>query len=88
MAPVRRAALRAAPDSQALREQLALARGWLRAEIERVFADELAGGADATRAALEVALSFEAWDQVATAQGLRPAARRAAIARLVHALLD
>lgn len=88
VAPVRRAALRAAPDSQALRDQLALARGWHRSDMDRVFADELAGASDATRAALEVVLSFEAWDQVATAQALRPAARRAAIARLVHTLLD
>ena len=88
VAPVRRAALRAAPDSQALPRPARSGRGWHRSDMDRVFADELARASDATRAALEVVLSFEAWDQVATAQGLRPAARRAAIARLVHALLD
>ena len=47
VAPVRRAALRAAPDSNALRAQLDRARGWLQAEIQRVFADELAASNDA-----------------------------------------
>jgi AcrR family transcriptional regulator len=86
--PVRRAALRSAPDSSALRDQLALARGWHRSDMERVFARELADAPESTRAALELALSFEAWDQVAGAQSLKPAARRAAIGTLVHALLD
>ena len=88
VAPVRRAALRAAPDSRALTAQLALARGWHRADMERVFATELAGAGADQRDALEAALSFETWDQVATAQALKPPARRAAIARLLHALLD
>ncbi len=88
VAPVRRAAMRSASDSVALRDQLALARVWVRAEIDRAFAKELKAAPDGTLPALEVALSFEAWDQCATAQQLRPAARRAAIARLVHALLD
>jgi AcrR family transcriptional regulator len=87
VAPVRRAALRSAPDSEALRAQLSLARGWHRADADRVFATELDGAPADTRAALEAALSFETWDQVATAQELKPAARRATIARLVHALL-
>lgn len=70
IAPVRRAALRAAPESVALREQLARARGWLRAEVDRLFAEELAAlGREAT-AAVELALSFEAWDQLRTQQGL------------------
>ncbi len=87
VAPVRRAALRAAPDSAALRDQLALARAWVRAEIDRVFALELKRR-DGVLPALEVALSFEAWDQCASAQHLKGPARRAAISRLVHALLD
>jgi hypothetical protein len=55
--------------------------------MERVFAAELDGASTDTRDALEAALSFETWDQVATAQSLKPAARRATIARMVHALL-
>jgi AcrR family transcriptional regulator len=37
VAPIRRAALRAAPESTTLQLQLRRARGWLRSEIERVF---------------------------------------------------
>ena len=62
---------------------------WLRAEIERVFGAELVriddGGG--TLAAVELALSFEAWDQCATGQELAGPARRAVIARLLDALL-
>ena len=77
IAPIRRAALRLAPESPALQEQLARARGWVRGEVERVFADELAAAAAATPwPAVELALSFEAWDQLRTAQGLSPARRR------------
>jgi AcrR family transcriptional regulator len=88
VAPVRRAALRAAPDSKALTAQLALARTWHRADMDRLFSAELDGASAATRAALEAALSFETWDQIATAQGQKPPARRATVARLVRALLD
>ncbi len=70
VAPVRRAALRAAPESPALQEQLRRVRGWLRAEIDRVFADELAAVSASAAAALELLMSFEAWDQLRTAQEL------------------
>lgn len=71
VAPVRRAALRAAPESAPLRDQLARVRGWLRSEIERVFAAELADGEhESTASLLEVLMSFEAWDQLRMAQGL------------------
>jgi AcrR family transcriptional regulator len=90
VAPVRRAAIRAAPESAALRNQLALGRTWLRAEIERVFAQELAAHADdgATLAGVELALTFEAWDQLASGQELNGPARRAAMVRLLTALLS
>jgi hypothetical protein len=84
---VRRAALRAAPESAALQDQLARARGWVRAEVERVFADELAAaGRDAVNA-VEMALSFEAWDQLRSAQGQSPARTAAAVTRLLQAVL-
>lgn len=67
--PIRRAALRAAPESAPLRDQLGRVRGWQRAEIDRVFAAEL-GDDDRPAAAVEVLLSFEAWDQLRSAQGL------------------
>ena len=84
--PVRRAALRAAPDSAALQLQLDRARAWTRGELERVFAPELRGDTGLVDA-VEVALSFEAWDHCATALRLGPEARRATLARLLLALL-
>ena len=87
IAPVRRAALRAAPESPAVQETLARARGWVRAEVERVFADEVGTGRDTVNA-VELALSFEAWDQLRAAQGLSAARTSAAVTRLLHALLD
>jgi hypothetical protein len=87
IAPVRRAALRAAPESPALQEQLARARGWQRAEVERVFATELAT-APASVAAVELAFSFEAWDQLRSGQGLPVARAAAAVRSTVTALLQ
>jgi TetR/AcrR family transcriptional regulator, regulator of autoinduction and epiphytic fitness len=88
IAPVRRAALRTAPESPAVQDMLSRARGWVRAEVERVFADELAGRGRDTVAAVEMGLSFEAWDQLRTAQGLSPARTAAAVTRLLGALLE
>ena len=87
IAPVRRAALRAAPESEALREQLDRGRAWLRAEIERVFAVELAWTSRDTATAVEVALSFEAWDQLRSAQGLSAARAEVVVTHLVRSLL-
>ncbi len=94
VAPVRRAALRAAPESAPLRAQLALSRAWVRKEIQRVFGDELsrcdaaAGGAEGlTLAALDLALSFESWDQLSRAQSLDRAGVRAVLVRTITALL-
>jgi AcrR family transcriptional regulator len=89
VAPVRRAAIRAAPESSALRDQLSMARTWLRGEIERVFARELDGLDDggATLSGVELVLSFEAWDQLAAGQELSGPARRATMTRLLTALL-
>jgi len=70
--PIRRAALRLAPESEVFAQRLERARQWLRGELDRVFAAELTSpGADGTRsAALEALLSFEAWDQLRGGQGL------------------
>jgi AcrR family transcriptional regulator len=89
VAPVRRAAIRAAPESPALRDQLSMARTWLRGEIERVFAAELGALDDggATLSGVELVLSFEAWDQLAAGQELAGPARRATMTRLLQALL-
>jgi AcrR family transcriptional regulator len=89
VAPIRRAALRAAPESTALQLQLSRARGWLRAEINRVFADELARADDPDRAAaVEAILSFEAWDQLRTAQSRNPTRAAAAVTLAVISLLS
>lgn len=70
VAPIRRAALRTAPESVPLQAQLRRVRGWLRAEIGRVFATEVGHDAPYVLPALEVLMSFEAWDQLRTAQEL------------------
>lgn len=71
VAPIRRAAVRTAPTSAPLREHLARVRRWLRTEIDRALEPELtAGSGPATAALAEVLLSFEAWDQLRSAQGL------------------
>ena len=87
IAPVRRAALRAAPESAAVQETLARARGWVRGEVERVFADELGQGSRDAVAAVELALSFEAWDHLRSAQGLSPARTAATVTLLLRSLL-
>jgi AcrR family transcriptional regulator len=85
IAPVRRAAVRAAPESAPLREHLDWSRRWFRGEIERVFARERP---DATTvAAVELALSWEAWDQLRSAQAQSVARARRAVIRTVAALL-
>lgn len=87
VAPVRRAAIRSAPESDALQEQLARARGWVRSEVERVFAEELRTAGKEAASALEVTLSFEAWDQLRTAQGLSASRTAATVTHVLHALL-
>jgi AcrR family transcriptional regulator len=74
--PIRRAALRLAPESVVFQERLLQARSWLRDGLAGVFAEELtAPGAPPTRAAaLEALVSFEAWDQLRTSQRLSAAA--------------
>jgi AcrR family transcriptional regulator len=86
IAPVRRAAVRAAPESAPLRDHLEWSRRWFRAEIERAFAPEKPD--KTTLAALEAALSWEAWDQLRSAQSLSAARARAAVIRTVTAVLD
>ncbi|MFP5255905.1 MAG: TetR/AcrR family transcriptional regulator [Acidimicrobiia bacterium] len=69
--PIRRAALRLAPESDVFAERLHQARRWLRTELDRIFQPELeARGRPNLRAALEALCSFEAWDQLRWGQGL------------------
>lgn len=69
--PIRRAALRLAPESDVFAERLRQARRWLRGELDRIFGPELER-IDLTtrRAALEALCSFEAWDQLRRGQEL------------------
>jgi hypothetical protein len=53
-----------------------------------VFAEELAAGPRDRVAAVEVLLSFEAWDQLRTSQGLSPSRTTATVSRSVVALLS
>lgn len=88
VAPIRRAALRTAPESPTLQLQLSRARGWLRTEIDRVFADELARADDPdVAAAVEAVLSFETWDQLRSAQVRSPGRAAASVTKAVLALL-
>lgn len=87
IAPIRRAALRAAPESPALQEQLDRARSWVRTEVERVFAHELKEAGREVAAAVELALSFEAWDQLRSAQGVSATRAASSVSRIVTALL-
>jgi AcrR family transcriptional regulator len=89
IAPVRRVGLRLALESPALQSQLGRARGWLVSEAERVFGGELDGrpGHERDLAAIELLLSFEAWDQLASAQDLADEERRAVLERALRAVL-
>jgi AcrR family transcriptional regulator len=89
VAPVRRAALRTAPESEVLRAELDRARVWLRREIERVFEVELSAVDDdgITYAALESVLSFETWDQLRNGQGVSAARARTITTRMLLALV-
>jgi AcrR family transcriptional regulator len=89
VAPVRRAALRAATDSEILQSELDRARLWLRREIDRVFETELADRDDdgITYAAIEATLSFEAWDQLRTGQRANAARAKAVTVHTLLALL-
>lgn len=88
VAPVRRAAKRAASASPGLAASLELAHKWLRAEVDRAFGPELTQlDAPATTAAVELLLSFEAWDHLASVQELGVTARRSAVIGAVTTLL-
>jgi AcrR family transcriptional regulator len=89
VAPIRRAALRHASESTALQLQLSRARGWLRSEIDRVFAVELERLQDPdVAAAVEASPRCETWDQRPTPPGPRSARAAASVAVTLRALLS
>jgi hypothetical protein len=59
----------------------------VRTEVERVFAAELAGAGRDAPAAVEMALSFESWDQLRASQGLSPTRASATVTRIITAVL-
>lgn len=84
--PVRRAAVRLAPESEVFAARLRDARSWARGELDRVFAPELAGRPERA-AALEALLSFEAWDQLRQGQRLSVEEGRAVLVGGARSLL-
>jgi TetR/AcrR family transcriptional regulator, regulator of autoinduction and epiphytic fitness len=91
IAPVRRASLRVAPSSPVLTARLADTAARLRREITRVLAPELAATDGRRRAdvlaALDLMLSWEAWDELRRVQGASVATARRVTALLVERLL-
>ena len=89
--PMRYCALRVADRSEAVAEQLAAARAWLRDELGTVFARELDGRRPAEARdvldALDVATSWEAWNVLRRYQGCSVTRARRIIERLALAAL-
>jgi len=87
VAPIRRAALLAAPASPVLRAGLRRSSDELRDQVAKVFAPELTTRGREVLDALDVACSFDAWDHLSRTRGLRAAAVRRAMTRLVRGAL-
>jgi AcrR family transcriptional regulator len=89
--PVRRAALLVEPFSAEIAGRLGRVRAYGRSEIGRVFAAEIGRRrADDRRpllAALAAASSWSVWEELRRHQRLSPARARAALSRLLRALL-
>jgi TetR/AcrR family transcriptional regulator of autoinduction and epiphytic fitness len=92
IAPVRRAALLMAPFSESVQRWLAGFRAVKRADLERVFAAEIAACDDARRDALVAALgavaSWSAWSALRDEQELDVEHASAALAHALRALLS
>jgi AcrR family transcriptional regulator len=89
VAPVRRLAVRRAPESPLIRAELARLDRYFRSQVAAVFATELAGTGPAGPVldALDVVTSWEAWDRLRRAQDLTTEAARAVVVSTVAALL-
>ena len=88
--PVRRLAVRLAPTSPSIAAELARASRAFRDQAADVFAAELAAptGGTGLLEALDVTTSWEVWDRLRITQGLAVDDARAAMARLLGALLE
>jgi len=89
--PIRRAAAVHAPFSEELRRRLQIGHDLLRADIERVFADELARqeGDDRVRLldALDTLLSWPSWENLRTVNARSEDRARAVLEFMVRAVL-
>jgi AcrR family transcriptional regulator len=89
--PIRRAAAVHAPFSHEVRSRLQAGHDFLRGEIERLFAPELAGRGEPDRTtmldALDTVLSWASWDNLRTLNGRSEAEARAVLARMVTAVV-
>jgi TetR/AcrR family transcriptional regulator, regulator of autoinduction and epiphytic fitness len=91
IAPVRRAALLREPFTPSLANQLAGARTLARRQIQTCFAAELDACEGAERRellhALDIALSWDAWDMMRRQQGLSESEARRVMDRIARTLL-
>ncbi len=91
IAPVRRVADRLVDGSAQIAEGLALHHLILRAQVAEVFADELQKMAwrrhDTALDAIDVAASWETWDQLRRTKGLSASASARVVSRLVEGAL-
>jgi AcrR family transcriptional regulator len=91
LTPIRRAAAVHAPFSQEVRLQLQAGHNMLRAELERVFADELAKRDEPERTrlldALDTVLSWPSWENLRTLNHRSEDESEAVLERMVSALL-
>jgi len=89
--PVRRSALLREPFTPSLAKRLAAARALARRQIQATFEPELAAceGAEHRELlhALDVALSWDAWDKMRRQQGLGESEARRVMERIARALL-
>jgi len=92
IASVRRGALLLEPFSNEIAARLARGRALNRAEVERMFAPELAARPPGTRrelaAALSAAASWSTWEHLRRHQGLPRERARRVVGRMLAALLD
>jgi AcrR family transcriptional regulator len=91
IAPVRRFAVRLAPASRPIRDDLVRANGYLRAQVATQFDAELRVLPPARRTqtldALDVMTSFEVWDRMRAGQAMTTRAARRIVAAVVTNLL-
>lgn len=90
--PIRRAAAIHAPFSREVRSRLQAGHDFLRGEIERLFASELAGRHEPDRTtlldALDTVLSWPSWDNLRTLNGRSEDEARAVLSRMVTAVVS